>query len=318
MDQLTKNIKLAEAKRAQLFSQIQSIYNLIPKIKEEDKSRQAFIVHGRHVDMIREEYKKVVDDVNSYNLEQDEDYVINYQSLTAFDELYFYIKAYLNKLEPPSSAAIPAASSACDYDKRKDSIKVPRIELPTFDGEIQSFPYFYETFKRIIHDNISLTDTERVHYLMSHLTGRARDICAGLVPAAENYEIIWQALITKYKDTRALGTSYLNQLFSLKPAGPSPMQLDKLIDKYAALIAALKQLKIPDLSEFIFVYMGLKLLDVETAKAYEMSIRGTSSMPGYDNFVSFIREQEKYCIARRSVPVLFRAPQSLLTSRAVK
>lgn len=109
-------------------------------------------------------------------------------------------------------------------------------------------------------------------------------------------------MIHKYKDTRALGTTYLNQLFSLKPAGSSPMQLDKLIDKYAALIAALKQLKIPDLSEFIFVYMGLKLLDVETAKAYEMSIRGTSSMPNYDDFVSFIREQVKilYRTSQRS------------------
>lgn len=119
MDQLTRKIRMAEAKRAQLFTQVQSIYNLIPKIKEEDKSRQAFIVHGRHVDLIREEYKKLVDDVNSYNLEQNEDYIINYQSLTAFDELYFYIKTYLNKLEPPASTASPQTPTTCDHDRRR-------------------------------------------------------------------------------------------------------------------------------------------------------------------------------------------------------
>lgn len=288
MDRQAMQIKLLEAKRELYFSQINSTFQLASK--KDEKSRYNFVSQARGVDRLRNEFVTLVDEINMLNMEIDPDYMINYQSLSAFDELYYFIKEVLNTLEN-RNASTPVASTPCTQES---NIKIPRIELPSFDGEIQNFPYFYETFKRVIHENNNLTDSERIQYLMSHLTGKARNICAGIAPAGENYSIIWQALLDKYKDNRALATTYLNQLFALKRMNnPSAATLEIVVDKYAGTIAALKQLDISDLSDFIFVYMGLKLVDSETARAFETAIRSQADVPKYDEFIKFLREQVK-------------------------
>lgn len=99
-----------------------------------------------------------------------------------------------------------------------------------------------------------------------------------------------------------MAVNYLNQLFSLKSAGSSPANVEKVFDKYTAIVAGLKQLKIDDMSDFIFMYAGLKLVDSDIAKHYEMSLR-TFKDPqrvDYDYFVKFVREQVK--ILYRTAP----------------
>lgn len=285
-----QKLKLLEAKRALYYVQITNTFNLTPKLRDE-KSYRSFMSQARCVDKMRDEFVAIVDEINLINLELDPAYAVNYQTVTAFDDLFFFIKeTYDQVLEQKASQT----SSAPPVVKSEHSIKIPRIELPIFDGEIQNFPFFYETFKRVIHENKNLTDSERVHYLTTHLTEKAKTICAGIIPSAENYDIIWQALLDKYRDDRALATSYLNQLFSLKNInGPSANNLEKFIDQYAATISALKQLKIENLSDFIFVHLGLKLIDSDTAKCFEASIRGQSDMPKYEEFIKFVREQVK-------------------------
>ncbi|CAK1593694.1 unnamed protein product [Parnassius mnemosyne] len=287
-DRRLMQIKLLEAKRQLYFSQINKTFQLSSKTDE--KSRHNFLSQARAVDQLRKEFVTMVDDINLLNLEVDPDYSINYQPLSAFDDLYYFIKDILNSMERPN----PQSQAVTHAINQEHTIKIPRIELPIFDGELQNFPYFYETFKRVIHENKTLTDSERIHYLMSHLSEKAKHICAGIIPAADNYVIIWQTLQDKYKDTRALATTYLNQLFALKNInGPSAINLENLVDKYAATIAALKQLNIDNLSDFIFVYMGLKLVDSDTAKCFETTVRSQTDMPKYDDFVKFLREQVK-------------------------
>lgn len=298
---LQRKLKLAEGKRAQCFLRIQNVYDLIRNLNESNAS--TFVAQAQMADDLRSEFQSHMDEINMLNLELNEDYIVNYKSMNAFDDLYCVVKSKLSKLDAPKPSAMTKIESP--HVCRDDSIKIPRIELPNFDGEIQNFPFFYETFKRAVHENPKLLDSERVHYLFSHLTGKAKSVCAGIVPSGENYRIVWDALILKYHDERALATSYLNQLFSMKPvSGPSASNLEKVIDKFAATVSALKQLKIDNLSEFIFIHLGLKLIDSDTAKGFEMSIRDIDRMPNYDEFIRFLREQVK---------ILYRTSQRSLT-----
>lgn len=223
-------------------------------------------------------------------------YEVNYNKLSAFDDLSCEIKNVLSSLIATKDSSNLTNKSASLH------IKIPRIELPTFDGDIQNFPFFYETFKRVIHTNPELSDSDRIHYLLGHLKGKAKGVAAGIVPAAENYRVIWDALIAKYQDKRALAVNYLNQLFSLKSAGSSPANVEKVFDKYTSIVAGLKQLKIDNMSDFIFMYAGLKLVDSDIAKQYEMSLRNLKDPQAtdYDYFVKFVREQVK--ILYRTAP----------------
>ncbi|KAI5646527.1 hypothetical protein NE865_01460 [Phthorimaea operculella] len=113
------------------------------------------------------------------------------------------------------------------------------------------------------------------------------------MPTGDNYLTLWNALINKYQDTRALATAYIDQLLKLKKVvNATPATLDEFADKYATTIAALKQLKINDLEEFMFLHLGLKCLDTETARAFEMYKRD-EDFPNSDDLTQFIREQSR-------------------------
>lgn len=305
MDDKTK-LKLYIAKRDAHFARIQAIYDS-SKLLSTERARKAFIAQAKQIDPLRTELNDVLDNVNLLSLTLDDTYVVSYDILNAFDDLASEIKDTLSSLidsSVPSSA--PASSTG---SKNAYHIKVPKIELPTFDGDIQSFPFFYETFKRVIHTNTDLSDSDRIHYLLNCLKGKAKNVAAGLSPSAENYRVVWEALIAKYLDTRALAVNYLNQLFALKSTGSSsPANLEKLFDKFTAIIAGLKQLKIDNLDEFIFTHLGLKLIDSDIAKHYEMSLRFQKDQEiiDYNYFVKFVREQIK--ILHRTAPA--RAPAS--------
>ncbi|XP_052751865.1 uncharacterized protein LOC128200928 [Galleria mellonella] len=294
---LEKKIKLYEAQRARSFSRVQAIYDLIPDIYKNETIKKQFLSKVRTLEQLRSEFKEIVEQINWMNIELNKYFEPSFSSLDSFDDLYCEINLVYDQLsassqssqaQPLNEKAVTVTSNSNDY------MKIPRIELPFYNGDIQQFPFFYESFKRMIHDNNNLTDSDKVHYLFNQLTGKARSIIVGVVPSAENYLTVWETLKLKYYDKRELGTSYLNQLLSMKPlVGASAQNLEDFIDKFAATIAALNQLKLENVTEFIFVHLGLKLLDPDTARSFEMSIRNNNGMPGYEEFVHFVREHVK-------------------------
>lgn len=296
MEDLQTKLKLYEGKRAAYFARVQTMYDSISHLDSE-RSRNTFIAQAKTIDQIRNEIIVTIDNINLLSMKINPKYEVTYSTLSAFDDLSCEIKNVLSSMTANIDSTTSTKSTSGSYH-----IKIPTIELPTFEGDIQTFPFFYETFKRVIHTNPDLTDSERIHYLLSHLKGKASSVAAGIVPAAENYRVIWDALIAKYRDTRALAVNYLNQLFSLKSAGSSPANIEKVFDKFTAIVAGLKQLKIDSMDDFIFMYAGLKLLDSDIAKHYEMSLRTQKDPQGidYDYFVKFVREQVK--ILHRTAP----------------
>ncbi|CAK9798677.1 hypothetical protein ANTPLA_LOCUS1726 [Anthophora plagiata] len=55
----------------------------------------------------------------------------------------------------------------------ENEIQLPRIQLPTFSGTYEDWPGFADQFKATVHDNKQLTDSKRLTYLRSCLTGEA-------------------------------------------------------------------------------------------------------------------------------------------------
>lgn len=52
-------------------------------------------------------------------------------------------------------------------------VKLPRIELPTFDGNYEEWTAFYDAFISLIHNNSNLSNVNKMHYLRSSLQGTA-------------------------------------------------------------------------------------------------------------------------------------------------
>lgn len=69
----------------------------------------------------------------------------------------------------------PHVSRSC----RKVQVKVPKIDLPTFDGNVLCWQPCYQSIKVSVVDNSALADVQKLEYLMRSLKGRAAEAVKG-------------------------------------------------------------------------------------------------------------------------------------------
>ena len=282
-------LQILIAKRNSLFARLQNIFDLSKDVSISIEQRNLFLSSASNIDQLRNEFEKILYSCNMINLKLNSKYQVDYQPWTSFEDLYCRIKHLSSTI---SSTEQSTSATQHDYFSRSFS-QLPPIELKSFNGDIRQWPLFYQQFKSIIHDNPRLTDAERIYYLIGKLTDKALSVCAGLAPTPENYTLIWNALIHRYDDTRALSATYINQLLELKPVNANTtVGYHTFIDKFDSAIKALKQLNIDDLTDFLFLNLALKKLDSETVKSFEMSCR-KEKIPKYASLIQFLHEQSR-------------------------
>ena len=67
-------------------------------------------------------------------------------------------------------------------------VKLPKLDVPTFDGNILNWRSFWEQFCVSVHDRSNLSDPEKLVYLQHSLkNGSAKNIIEGLSHSGEHY-----------------------------------------------------------------------------------------------------------------------------------
>lgn len=79
---------------------------------------------------------------------------------------------------------------------RKFQTPLPEIKLPEFSGKADEWHGFMQSFKYIIHNNETIDDGIKMHYLKMCLKGDAAKYA--VIPSAENYKTIFDALCKCY------------------------------------------------------------------------------------------------------------------------
>ncbi|KAL0901167.1 hypothetical protein ABMA27_006479 [Loxostege sticticalis] len=275
-DLFDKQFILLTAKKERLFSRINDLFSLTTNISNyASRDNETFMAKSEPIDVMRSQFETIIDDLNDHQLSLDSSFKPDYKPLDAFDDLYLRVKHTRNRimevLRSDQSSSSSNSNIGCN-------IKLPPIELPSFDGKTQNWPKFYESFKSNIHNNNQLTDSQRVQYLVGKLTHDALKFTAGIVPTGETYNIIWESLVKKFQDKRALGTHYLNNILDSKGCINTSNSLDTFIGMYTSSVAALKQLGIEDLSDFILFHCALRKIDSQTMQAFELAFRNKEIM----------------------------------------
>ena len=72
---------------------------------------------------------------------------------------------------------------------------------------------------------MSLSDVEKLNYLMSKLTGEAKTSVSGILLSNENYEIAVELLKERYGDMQTVIISHYTEIINLKPAQNNPKSL---------------------------------------------------------------------------------------------
>jgi len=98
-------------------------------------------------------------------------------------------------------------------------VRLPKLELPTFDGTISQWPGFWEAYDVAIHSNVDLALTDKFSYLRSMLRGQAAEAVAGLALTALNYEHAVEILRKRFGNTQLIINQHMEGLLSTASVG---------------------------------------------------------------------------------------------------
>lgn len=162
--------------------------------------------------------------------------------------------------------------SPCHTSNSKNSIKLPTISLPTFDGTYDNWLEFRDTFLSLIHNSKNIDNVQKLHYLRSALSGNALQVIKSLEFSAENYDIAWELLQNRYNNNRLLVHNHVKALFAAQSLSKeSASSIRKLIDAFLRNIRALNALDEPtETWDTLIIFIMVSKLDSSTEREWEL------------------------------------------------
>ncbi|XP_064462067.1 uncharacterized protein LOC135372371 [Ornithodoros turicata] len=98
-----------------------------------------------------------------------------------------------------------------------DGVKLPKLRIDSFSGELSQWQGFWDQFRVSIHENPKLSNVNKFKYLISLATGPAARAIEGLSLRDENYVTAVDILKARFGKTELLVSNHLDSLFDLPP-----------------------------------------------------------------------------------------------------
>ena len=137
----------------------------------------------------------------------------------------------------------------------------------------------------MIHENDSLPEIQKFHYLKSSLSGEAERLVSNLHMTANNYTTAWKLLVERYENKCLIAASHIRQLLGLKQLHKeSASEFAELVHTISNNINALQALNIQaSPSDVIISQIITERLDPTTRKALELKLNDLPFPPLKDS-----------------------------------
>lgn len=277
------------AQREELFAEAMLINKKFDSINKENYT--GYRAHLERIEELDKEFKSLQQYIRLFNVKQKDakSKIEALQPLTRFMEMITLAKGkYLafSHLEP--------VVQACDPNLTANRFQnLPRVQLPTFSGNLEEWSAYYSLYKSLVGDNNLLTEVEKFQYLRSSLRADALAVISDFELSAGNFQPALKALVDRYQNTRRLGSMYLSKITQFKTMKDASYgNLKRFLHVHMNSFNALRSLDIPDLSDFIPLHLALENLDADTRRAFENKYSG-STIPSYKNLIDFVTSRSR-------------------------
>ncbi|XP_066258820.1 uncharacterized protein [Euwallacea similis] len=172
-------------------------------------------------------------------------------------------------------------------------VKLPVISLPTFSGDCKDWLGFRDTYVSLIHNNHSLNQIQKFHYLRASLQGVASQVLETLEFTDNNYDVAWTTLSERYNNTRVLVHMHMKALLEIESVDKeSAHKLRDLIDNVGKNLRTLSALgqKTEHWSDLIACLVGSKL-DRVTERHWEEAKGNKKEVPSWESLREFLKNR---------------------------
>ncbi|KYN05933.1 hypothetical protein ALC62_03129 [Cyphomyrmex costatus] len=167
---------------------------------------------------------------------------------------------------------------------------LPKIRLPTFNGDLHTWRSFYDLFSSMVGHNEELNNVEKMHYLKTCLAGDAAKLVTNLKVTDNTFDIAWKNLTSRYENKRVLISAQLDRLFNLKPIkAKSSQELNSMMATVTESLGTLQTLNCHTSSwDPLLVHQLSRLLDEDTREAWEVKLGSSTAYPTLKEFEEFV------------------------------
>ncbi|XP_076659915.1 uncharacterized protein LOC143363450 [Halictus rubicundus] len=172
------------------------------------------------------------------------------------------------------------------------AIKLLEMRLPSFDGNIEDWVAYFDTFTSTIDSNENLTPLQKLHYLRSTLHGKALKCISALNTTDANYYDAIELLKKKYDCPRRIVLKHCDAIRDYpRLVKDTPEVLDDLVDSVNQHLRALKNLGEDfTMCNGFLVSMILSKVSSDTAWLWELTLKD-KNMPSYTDLLDFLEKR---------------------------
>ncbi|XP_028163489.1 uncharacterized protein LOC114355033 isoform X2 [Ostrinia furnacalis] len=296
---------MSEAKISQLVkrrgtikSKITSFSNYINVVKDDSVLPNSPLFNEiklrlEKIDALYEDFDTLQTEIE----ELTEDPDLRYQEREAIENQYYVAIGTARALLEPSPAAAALALNGSEVSsldastqRHNNFVRLPKIELPTFNGDYQQWLEFRDTFVSIIHSNDSMDEINKFHYLRACLRESASLVIKSLDFKANNYTAAWELLCKRYDNKRLLVNNHVQSLFNINAIQKeSSKALRYIVDITNKNLRALATLDQPtEHWDTLIIYMMSTKLDSTSNREWEEFRNNRSDPPTLDIFLTFL------------------------------
>lgn len=252
-------------------------------------------------DALRARLDKVNDLYNSFIEIEDAIFSLNSMEeseMNTIDEIYFEIVSTLQtyiREKSMQTAIAPLNETVFNNtinNNAHSDFKLPRLSLPTFDGNLKEWQSFYDLFTSTVHENTSLSAAQKFKYLKGQLKGTALDLVKHFRVDDHNYNEAFQRLVKRYNKKKPIVESFirefLNQPKFSKASSTAITQIHDCVDETVRGLKALGK-GAEDRDPWI-IFLTLEKLDEDTRRLWKYESSETE-FPTIDQLLDFLMKR---------------------------
>ncbi|CAB0017372.1 unnamed protein product, partial [Nesidiocoris tenuis] len=298
-DTAARNLRRLRRRRDLLLHQVEEAHELMTRT--DITSSDLFLAKCDLLFAARKDFLEVQDEIFDANFDAPAESQIGIvEEGNRFEEMYFRVKSFEKALHRQSEElrqdrrsqgpVDDLANSTRLSDSANMSIRLPRLEVPIFAGDIKSYANFSAMYKSVIHDG-PYPDAVKMSYLRSLLQGPALALIEHLPLTGDNYALAYNLIEQRFGSKRVRANFHINSPLNFKPlAGESLPELRGFLDVFGTEFKALENLELANLENYFMVCLALRNLPASLRTLFERQLESTT-IPEFDTLIQFVEDQ---------------------------
>ena len=196
----------------------------------------------------------------------------------AYSDLSLQIRRLLSDRAAPQSTK-----------ETKSDIKLPNMNVHTFDGNIVNWNNFWQQFNVAVHSKTQMDDTEKLVYLRDALKdGPARHSMESLTHDSECYKEAIDCLQKCYDQPHIIRWAHTHTILNAPPLKDgNRKELQRLHDIRKQHLHELKVMRCETFATFATSILELKL-DQAMLFEWQWHTQSSKTVPDYDDLLEFL------------------------------